>query len=79
MVMHKLKPMMIFTIHGGSQSKKIVLYVARTVNIMMIATIDNSIAATPAIIEPLRNDWHRQQLFKIGFAIFFPLKIYIRY
>lgn len=74
MVMHKLKPMTIFTIHGGSQSKKMVLYVTRTVNIMMIETMDNRIAATPAIIEPVRSDWHRQQVFKIGFAILFRLK-----
>lgn len=62
MVMHKLKPMTIFTIHGGSQSRKMVLYVTRTVNIMMIDTIDSRIAATPAITEPVRSDWQLQQL-----------------
>lgn len=33
-------------------------------------TMDSKIAITPAITEPVRNDWHLQQLFKIGFAIF---------
>lgn len=69
MVMQRLKPITIFTIHGGSQSKKIVRYVTRTVNIMTIATIDSRIAITPAIIDPFFRDWHRQQLDKIGFAI----------
>lgn len=71
MVIIRLKPITIFTIHGGSQSKKMVLYVTRTVNIMIIETIDNRIAATPAMIEPVRNVWHRQQLVKIGFAMFY--------
>lgn len=71
MVMPRLKAIMIFTIHGGSQSKKMVRYVRRTVSITTMATIDNNMAQTPAIIEPVRNDWHRQQLFNIGFAIFY--------
>lgn len=70
MVIHKLKPITIFTIQGGSQSRKMVLYCKRTVNIMMIDTMDNRMAATPAITEPVRNDWQLQQLWKIGFAIF---------
>lgn len=61
-VMHKLKPITIFTIHGGNQSRKMVLYVTRTVNIIMIETMDNKIAATPAITEPVRNVWQLQQL-----------------
>lgn len=56
MVMHKLNTMIIFTIHGGSQSKNIVLYVARAVKAMIIDTMDNKIAPTPAIIEPVRSD-----------------------
>lgn len=70
MVMHRLKPIIIFTIHGGNQSKNIVLYVTRTVNVMTIETMDSKMAQTPAIIEPFRNDWQRQQVFKIGLAIF---------
>lgn len=55
-VIHRLKPITIFTIHGGSQSNRIVRYVTRTVNIIISDTIDRRIAATPAIIDPVRND-----------------------
>lgn len=78
MVMPRLKPIMIFTIHGGSQSRKIVRYDSRAVNITIIATIDISMAKTPAIMEPVRSDLHRQKLFNIGLAIL-PLSLLVFY
>lgn len=69
-VMHKLNAMIILTINGGRVSIRIVFGLKRRTNIAMIKRIDSKIAPTPAIIEPVRNDWRQMHVLKIGLAIF---------
>lgn len=69
-VMHKLKTMTILTTDGGRKSNRMVLKWARTVNTIMIVTMDIRIDATPVMIEPARNVIQRQHVFNNGSGIF---------
>lgn len=69
MVMHRLMARMIFTTHDGKISKKIVLKATRAVNMTTSVAIASRMPATPEMIEPVRSDWHRQQVFTIGPAM----------
>lgn len=69
-VMHRLNMIIPLIIDSGSLSNIIVLYCKRKNIMIRMETMDSKMDAAPAIIDPVRNDWHRQQLSKIGFAIF---------
>lgn len=68
-VMHKLNAMISLTSHGSRSLMRIVCGLKRSTYIAIIKMMDSKIAPTPAMIEPVRNDWRQMHVLKIGLAI----------